>query len=130
MPDSFISQPVKLTLDEIYNAILAQERDYATQLYAQLKGMTLVSAGKAMSVIYRVFHLGYEDCLQNVSIDDMPGFENNLLVDVWKAGFSYALRLPTFRMKNQWEDQNTLILTEVQKSIGESEINSSTPFME
>lgn len=99
MSDSIISQPVKHTLDEIYNAILAKERDYATQLYAQFKGMTLTRAERAMSVIYRVFHLGYEDCLRNVRFDDMPGFENNLLKDVWKAGFKYALKLPAFKVK-------------------------------
>lgn len=100
MSSAFISKPTQLTLDEIYTAILAKERDYATQLYAQLKGITLASAGQAMSVIYRVFHLGYEDCLQNVSIDDMPGFENNVYIDVWRAGFGYALKLPTAKMKN------------------------------
>lgn len=101
MSSAFISKPVQLTLDEIYTAILAKERDYATQLYAQLKGITLASAGQAMSVIYRVFHLGYEDCLQNVSIDDMPGFENNVYVDVWRAGFGYALKLPTSKVKKK-----------------------------
>lgn len=129
MSNSFISQPLHHCLDEIYNAILAKERDYATQLYAQLKGITLVSAGKAMSVIYRVFHLGYEDCLHNVSIDDMPGFENSLLTDVWKAGFGYALKLPTFKMENQWDYRNSLIFTEVQKPMGESEVNPSASFV-
>lgn len=86
-----------LTLDEIYSAILAKERDYAAQLYSQLEGITLASARQAMAAIYRVFHLGYEDCLHNISIDDMPGFENNVLTDVWKAGFGYALKLPTFK---------------------------------
>ncbi|WP_293750820.1 hypothetical protein [uncultured Paraglaciecola sp.] len=94
-----ISEPAHIVLDEIYGAILAKERDYATQLYAQLKGITLANAGQAMSVIYRVFHLGYEDCLQNVSIDDMPGFENNVYLDVWRAGFGYALKLPTSKVK-------------------------------
>ena len=98
MSKTFTSKPTQLTLDEIYTAILAKERDYATQLYAQLKGMTLASAEQAMSVIYRVFHLGYEDCQQNVSIDDMPGFENNVYLDVWRAGFSYALKLPTSKV--------------------------------
>ncbi|WP_339721925.1 hypothetical protein [uncultured Paraglaciecola sp.] len=101
MSKSFISEPVQLSLDEIYNAILAKERDYATQLYAQFKGITLARAEQAMSVIYRVFHLGYEDCLHNVSIDDMPGFENKMYVDVWQAGFAYALKLSTFKVKNK-----------------------------
>jgi hypothetical protein len=101
MSNILISEPVQLTFDEIYSAILAKERDYATQLYAQLKGITLASAGQAMSVIYRVFHLGYEDCLHNVSIDDMPGFENNVHLDVWRAGFGYALKLPTSNVKNK-----------------------------
>ena len=94
MSNIHISETAHLTLDQIYSAILANERDYAIQLYAQLKGITLASAGQAMSAIYRVFHLGYEDCLHNFSIDDMPGFENNLLTDVWRAGFGYALKLP------------------------------------
>jgi hypothetical protein len=99
MPNSLISEQVQLSIDEIYSAILAKERDYATQLYAQLKGITLASAGQAMSVIYRVFHLGYEDCLHNVSIDDTPGFENNVYSDVWRAGFGYALKLSTSKVK-------------------------------
>lgn len=101
MSSPCISEPVQLTLEEIYSAILAKERDYATQLYAQLKGMTVASAGQAMSVIYRVFHLGYEDCLHNVSIDDTPGFENNVYLDAWRAGFGYALKLPTSKVKNK-----------------------------
>lgn len=90
-----VSEPANIAVDKIYSAILAKERDYATQLYAQLKGMTLASAGQAMSIIYRVFHLGYEDCLHNVSIDDLPGFDNNVYIEVWRAGFGYALKLPT-----------------------------------
>jgi len=101
MSSILISEPTQLTLDEIYSAILAKELDYATQLYAQLKGITVASAGQAMSVIYRVFHLGYEDCLHNVSIDDMPGFENNVHLDVWRAGFGYALKLPTSKVNNK-----------------------------
>ena len=101
MSSILISEPTQLTLDEIYSAILAKELDYATQLYAQLKGITMASAGQAMSVIYRVFHLGYEDCLHNVSIDDMPGFENNVHLDVWRAGFGYALKLPTSKVNNK-----------------------------
>jgi hypothetical protein len=101
MSSILISEPTHLTLDQIYSAILAKERDYATQLYAQLKGITLSSAEQAMSVIYRVFHLGYEDCLHNVSIDDMPGFENNVHLDVWRAGFGYALKLPTSKVNDE-----------------------------
>jgi hypothetical protein len=101
MSNILIPESTHLTLEQIYSAILAKERDYATQLYAQLKGITLASAGQAMSVIYRVFHLGYEDCLHNVSIDDMPGFENNVYVDVWRAGFGYALKLPAFRANSE-----------------------------
>jgi len=97
------SEPAHLTLEQIYRAILAKEREHATQLYAQLKGITLASAQQAMSVIYRVFHLGYEDCLHNISIDDMPGFENNVHIDVWQAGFGYALKLPTFRANSETE---------------------------
>ena len=97
MSNILIPESTHLTLEQIYSAILAKERDYATQLYAQLKGITLASARQAMSVIYRVFHLGYEDCLHNISIDDMPGFENNVHIDVWQAGFGYALKLPTFK---------------------------------
>lgn len=97
------SEPAHLTLEQIYRAILAKEREHATQLYAQLKGITLASAGQAMAVIYRVFHLGYEDCLHNISIDDMPGFENNVHIDVWRAGFGYALKLPTFRANSESE---------------------------
>ena len=101
MSNILIPESTHLTLEQIYSAILAKERDYATQLYAQLKGITLASAGQAMSVIYRVFHLGYEDCLHNVSIDDMPGFENNVHLDVWRAGFGYALKLPTSKVNNK-----------------------------
>ena len=100
MSIALISEPNTLTLEDIYTAILAKERDYATQLYAQLKGITLSSARQAMSVIYRVFHIGYEDCLHNLSIDDMPGFENNVHIDVWRAGFIYALKLPTSKVSN------------------------------
>jgi hypothetical protein len=107
MSSILISEPTHLTLDQIYSAILAKERDYATQLYAQLKGITLSSAEQAMSVIYRVFHLGYEDCLHNVSIDDMPGFENNVHLDVWRAGFGYALKLPTFKENSESEHKTT-----------------------
>jgi hypothetical protein len=97
MSSTLISKSAHLSFDQIYSAILAKERDYATQLYAQLKGITLASAEQTMSVIYRVFYLGYEDCLHNISIDDMPGFENNVHIDVWRAGFGYALKLPTFK---------------------------------
>ena len=93
MSIALISEPTNPTLDDIYTAILAKERDYATHLYAQLKGITLTSAGQAMSAIYRIFHIGYEDCLHNVSIDDTPGFQNNAHIDVWRAGFVYALKL-------------------------------------
>jgi hypothetical protein len=103
MSKTLISETANLTLDKIYSAILAKERDYATQLYAQLKGITLAKARQAISVIYRVFHLGYEDCLQNLSIDDMPGFENSMHIDVWRAGFGYALKLPTFRANSESE---------------------------
>jgi hypothetical protein len=61
-----------------------------------------------MSVIYRVFHIGYEDCLHNVSIDDMPGFENNVHIDVWLAGFSYALKLPTSKVNSESRYKITL----------------------
>jgi hypothetical protein len=101
MSSTHISEHYHLTFDKIYSAILAKERDYAIQLYAQLKGITLTSAEQAMSVIYRVFHLGYEDCLHNVSIDDTPGFENNVHIDVWRAGFGYALKLPTFKVESE-----------------------------
>lgn len=101
MSSIVIPKPAHLTLDEIYRAILATDRDYATHLYAQLEGTSLLAAKKAMAVMYRVFHLGYEDCLHNVSFDDMPGFESNVHIDVWRAGFSYALRLPTFKIKNE-----------------------------
>jgi hypothetical protein len=100
MSSILISESAHLNFDEIYSAILAKERDYATQLYAQLKGITLSSAGQAMSAIYRVFHLGYEDCLHNMSIDDTPGFDNNVHIDVWRAGFSYALKLSTSKIRN------------------------------
>lgn len=108
MRSTLISEPADLNFDKIYSAILAKERDYATQLYAQLKGITLSSAEQAMSVIYRVFHIGYEDCLHNVSIDDMPGFENNVHIDVWRAGFGYALKLPTSRVKSGSRHKITL----------------------
>jgi hypothetical protein len=108
MSSTLISEPYHLTFDKIYSAILAKERDYATQLYAQLKGITLTSAEQAMSVIYRVFHLGYEDCLHHVSIDDMPGFENNVHIDVWRAGFGYALKLPTSKVISESRYKITL----------------------
>jgi hypothetical protein len=98
MSSTLISKSPHLSFDQIYSAILAKERDYATQLYAQLKGITLASAEQTMSVIYRIFYLGYEDCLHNISIDDMPGFKNNVHIDVWRAGFGYALKLPTFKV--------------------------------
>jgi hypothetical protein len=104
MSSILISESTHHTLEQIYSAILAKERDYATQLYAQLKGITLASAGQPMSVIYRVFHLGYEDCLHNLSIDDIPGFENNVHLDVWRAGFGYALKLPTFKVNSESKD--------------------------
>jgi hypothetical protein len=50
--------------------------------------------------MYRVFHLGYEDCLQNLSIDDMPGFENDAHADVWRAGYGYALQLPALKLNS------------------------------
>jgi hypothetical protein len=87
-----------ITLASIYSAILAKDRNYAISLYAELEGVNLSSARQEMAVIYRVFHLGYEDCLQNVSIDDMPGFENDSHAQVWRAGFGYALQLPTFQL--------------------------------
>jgi len=61
--------------------------------------MTLASAGQAMPVIYRVFYLAYEDCLHNVNIDDLSGFDNNVHIDVLRAGFGYALKLPTYLEK-------------------------------
>jgi hypothetical protein len=53
-----------------------------------------------MSVMNRVFHLGYEDCLQKLNIDDMPGFENDAHAQVWRAGYGFALQLPTFKSKS------------------------------
>ena len=94
------SKFIHFTLDEVYKAILARERDYAIHLYAQLEGLSLANATQTMAVIYRVFHLGYEDCLHHVSIDDIPGFDSNVYKDVWLAGFSYALKLPTFKFTN------------------------------
>jgi hypothetical protein len=89
-----------ITLDEVYSAILAKERDHATCLYAELEGVNLATAKQLMSVMYRVFHLGYQDCLQHLSIDDMPGFENKKHVDVWLAGYGFALQLPAFKLNN------------------------------
>lgn len=109
MPSSMLPKLVHLTLDEIYKAILAKERDYATHLYAQLEGLSLANATQIMAVIYRVFHLGYEDCLHHVSIDDMPGFENNVYKDVWLAGFSYALKLPTLKFTSKSSEQASLL---------------------
>lgn len=100
MPKNFISTN-NISLEEIYHAILAKEKNYAAELYAQLEGMSLDSAKKAMSVIYRIFHLGYEDCLKKMSPDDLPGFNNTNYSDVWKAGFDFALRLPTFNKMRQ-----------------------------
>ena len=89
-----------INLDEVYSAILAKELDHATCLYAELEGVNLPTAKQLMSVMYRVFHLGYEDCLQNLGIDDMPGFENATHADVWRAGYGYALQLPTFQVNS------------------------------
>jgi hypothetical protein len=89
-----------ITLDEIYSAILAKELDHAIGLYAELEGVNLPTAKQVMSVTYRVFHIGYEDCLQNLGIDDMPGFENDAHADVWRAGYGYALQLPALRLNN------------------------------
>ena len=87
-----------ITLDEIYSVILAKEFDHATFLYAELEGVDLPAARQVMSVMYRVFHLGYEDCLQNLSIDDMPGFKNDAHADVWRTGYGFALQLPAFKL--------------------------------
>ena len=87
-----------INLDEIYSAILAKELDHAICLYAELEGVNLATARQVMSVMYRVFHLGYADCLQNLDIDDMPGFENETHADVWRAGYGYALQLQTFKL--------------------------------
>lgn len=86
--------------DEIYSAILAKELDHAIFLYTELEGVNLPTARQIISVMSRVFHLGYEDCLQKLSIDDMPGFENDTHADVWRAGYGYALQLPTFQFDN------------------------------
>jgi hypothetical protein len=85
-----------INLDEIYSAILAKELDYATCLYAELEGVNVHTAKQVMSVMYRVFHLGYKDCLQNLSSDDLPGFENDKHADAWRAGYGYAQQLPAF----------------------------------
>jgi hypothetical protein len=105
MSNVVTSKLVHFTLDGVYGAILAKERDYATHLYAQLEGLSLAHATRAMAVIYRVFYLGYEDCLHHVSIDDIPGFENNVYKDVWVAGFSYALKLPACKFTRDLSDQ-------------------------
>jgi hypothetical protein len=105
MSSVVIPKLVHLTVDEIYRAILAKERDYATHLYAQLEGLSLANATRIMAVIYRVFYIGYEDCLRHISIDDMPGFENNVHKDAWLVGFRYALKLPTFKSKSGFSDQ-------------------------
>lgn len=97
MTKNFISTN-NISLEEIYYAILAKEKNYAAELYAQLEGMSLDSAKKTMSVIYRIFHLGYEDCLQNMSADDLPKFDNKSYAAFWTAGFNFALRLPTFKL--------------------------------
>jgi hypothetical protein len=89
-----------ITLDEIYSAILAKELDHAICLYAELEGVSLPTARQVMSVTYRVFHIGYEDCLNKLSIDDMPGFENNAHADVWRAGYGYALQLPALKLNS------------------------------
>lgn len=88
-----------INLDEIYSAILAKELDHAVCLYAELEGVNLLTARQEISVMYRVFHLGYEDCLQNLSIDDIPGFENPAHEDVWRTGYGYARQLPAFKLK-------------------------------
>ena len=89
-----------ITFDEIYGAILAKELDHAICLYGELEGVNLLTARQVISVMYRVFHLGYEDCLQNLSIDDMPGFENAAHTDAWLAGYGYARQLPTFQLNS------------------------------
>jgi hypothetical protein len=110
MSSLVVPKHIHLTLDEIYKAILAKERDYATHLYAQLEGLSLANATQTMAVIYRVFHLGYEDCLHHVSINDMPGFDSNLHKDVWLAGFGYALKLPTFKFNSGSLNQKPVLL--------------------
>jgi hypothetical protein len=87
-----------INLDEIYNAILAKELDHAICLYAELEGVNLYTARQTMSVMYRVFHLGYQDCLKHLSVDDMPGFQNKAYADVWRAGYGFALQLPTSKL--------------------------------
>lgn len=84
--------------EEIYSAILAKELDYAINLYAVLEGVNSHTAKQEVSVMYRIFHVGYEDCLQNLSIDDIPGFENTAHVDVWRTGYRYAQQLPAFKL--------------------------------
>ena len=95
-----------INIEEIYNAILAKELDYSICLYAELEGVNFTTAKQVMSVMYRVFHLGYEDCLKHLSFDDMPGFENDAHADVWRAGYGYALQLPASKLNRLYKTKS------------------------
>jgi hypothetical protein len=87
-----------ITLDDIYAALLAKEREHAIGLYAELEGVNEQSARVKVDMLYRVFYIGYTDCLNNIALENMPKFNNDAASSAWKAGFNCALKLPTMNV--------------------------------